>query len=215
MWGSITTSVGGSTRKEANPMSLMFDSLAYAKKLKAAGMPEAQAEIQAETIMEWMDDKLATKVELEVVRADLKRDIKELDVKAETRFREIETRFREMDAKVEVTKAEIKRDIKELDVRLQTVIATSNLELRKDIESAKVDTIKWTAGMFVAQTALIVGAVFAVMKMNQPNPQPAGYNTPPFQEMRLPAPPVTTSPAPASSTLSPAAPAPAIAPPLR
>ncbi|MBF0437392.1 MAG: hypothetical protein HQL77_18795 [Magnetococcales bacterium] len=160
-------------------MSLMFDSLAYAKKLKAAGMPEAQAEIQAETIMEWMDDKLATKVELEVVRADLKRDIKELEVK------------------------------------LETVIKTSNLELRKDIESAKVDTIKWTAGMFVAQTALIVGAVFAVMKMNQPNPQPAGYNTPPFQEMRLPAPPVTVSPAPASSTLSPAAPAPTIAPPLR
>ncbi|MBF0141356.1 MAG: hypothetical protein HQL74_13890 [Magnetococcales bacterium] len=197
-------------------MSLMFDSLAYAKKLKAAGMPEAQAEIQAETIMEWMDDKLATKVELDVVRADLKRDIKELDVKAETRFREMdikaETRFREMDAKVEVTKAEIKRDLKELEVKLETIIKTSNLELRKEIESAKVDTIKWTAGMFVAQTALIVGAVFAVMKMNHPNPQPAGYHTPPFQEMRLPAPSVTVSPAPASST---AAPAPTNAPPSR
>lgn len=47
-------------------MSLMFDSLAYAKRLKAAGVPEAQAEIQAE-------------INIELVRSDLKRDIKELE----------------------------------------------------------------------------------------------------------------------------------------
>ncbi|MEO5332692.1 MAG: hypothetical protein H7839_11770, partial [Magnetococcus sp. YQC-5] len=50
------------------------------------------------------------------------------------------------------------------------------------------DTIKWTAGMFVAQTAIIIGAVFALIKMNQPNLQATVYHTPPAQEMRFPAP---------------------------
>ncbi|MBF0182743.1 MAG: DUF1640 domain-containing protein [Magnetococcales bacterium] len=59
------------------------------------------------------------------------------------------------------------------------------LRLEKDIADAKADMLKWTAGMFAAQTALIIGAMFAMVKMNQPA-QPA--YTPPHasQEMRLP-----------------------------
>ncbi|MEO5351282.1 MAG: CCDC90 family protein [Magnetococcus sp. YQC-3] len=55
------------------------------------------------------------------------------------------------------------------------------------VETAKVEIIKWTAGMFVAQTALILGAMFAVMKMSQPPAQPPVYQ-PPVQEMRQPVP---------------------------
>ncbi|MBF0295018.1 MAG: hypothetical protein HQL96_07485 [Magnetococcales bacterium] len=57
--------------------------------------------------------------------------------------------------------------------------------VRKEIEAAKGDTIKWTAGMFAAQTALIVGAMFAVMRINQSAPLPP---LPVVQEMRMPAP---------------------------
>ncbi|MBF0435670.1 MAG: DUF1640 domain-containing protein [Magnetococcales bacterium] len=74
------------------------------------------------------------------------------------------------------------------------------LRLEKDIESAKVATIQWTAGMFAAQTAMIIGAVFAMLKMNQPSLQPTGYHTPPVQEMRLPAPPVPALSAPTTTT---------------
>jgi len=41
-----------------------FDTLMYAKKLIKAGVPEPQAEIQAEAIRELIDDKLATKQDL-------------------------------------------------------------------------------------------------------------------------------------------------------
>jgi len=41
-----------------------FDTLAYAKKLKAAGFTEQQAEVQAEAIFEMIDEKLATKRDL-------------------------------------------------------------------------------------------------------------------------------------------------------
>ena len=72
-----------------------------------------------------------------------------------------------------------------------------DLATRGDLEAVKAEMIKWTAGMFVAQTALIIGAMFAVMKMNQPSVQPAVYQ-PPVQEMRqtLPTPSAPLVPAP-------------------
>jgi hypothetical protein len=51
-----------------------IDTLAYAKKLKAAGVPETQAEIHAEALAETIDTHLATKQDIK----DLKHDIKEL-----------------------------------------------------------------------------------------------------------------------------------------
>ena len=38
-----------------------FDTLAYVKKLRAAGVPEEQAEVQAEAFAEIIEDRLATK----------------------------------------------------------------------------------------------------------------------------------------------------------
>ncbi|OGT07175.1 MAG: hypothetical protein A2X78_01190 [Gammaproteobacteria bacterium GWE2_37_16] len=60
-----------------------FDTLQFANRLKAVGVPEKQAEIQAElwleqreAINEFVDDSLATKQDI----AGLKRDMKELEV---------------------------------------------------------------------------------------------------------------------------------------
>lgn len=61
----------------------IFDTLQYANRLKAAGVPEKQAEVQVEMMAEIIEDGLATKNDLEVVRSDLKKDIKELDLKIE------------------------------------------------------------------------------------------------------------------------------------
>lgn len=49
---------------------IAFDTLAYAKKLKAAGFTEQQAEVQAEAMAEWVNEQLATK-----------RDLKELEMR--------------------------------------------------------------------------------------------------------------------------------------
>ena len=75
------------------PQTLVFDTLAYAKKLKAVGFTEDQAEVQAETLAELLDDQLATKrdiKELEVkiteVESNLKRDIKELEMRLTIRL---------------------------------------------------------------------------------------------------------------------------------
>lgn len=44
--------------------ALAFDTFAYAKKLKLAGFSEQQAEVQAETLAEIIEERLATKQDL-------------------------------------------------------------------------------------------------------------------------------------------------------
>jgi hypothetical protein len=48
-----------------------FDTLAYAKKLQGVGFTAQQAEIQAETLKEIIEDNLATKRDLEDLKKDL------------------------------------------------------------------------------------------------------------------------------------------------
>ncbi|MBF0179809.1 MAG: DUF1640 domain-containing protein [Magnetococcales bacterium] len=167
---------------------LAFDTLKYTKRLREVGVPEPQAEVQAELLAEALADRLASK-------EDLTRVEKQLDAKIESTKAELQRDIKELDAKIESTKAELQRDIKELDAK----IASTKTELQRDIanveakiEASKADTIKWTAGMFAAQTALIIGAMFAVMRPNQPPPQ-----LPVAQEMRVPAPPLPGQGSPA------------------
>jgi hypothetical protein len=57
--------------------STTFDTLQYAKKLKQAGFTEQQAEIQAEALADFIENTLASKCDIH----DLKRDIKELELR--------------------------------------------------------------------------------------------------------------------------------------
>ncbi len=57
--------------------AIAFDTLAYAKKLKKAGVPEAQAEVHAEAFAEIIDERIATKQDI----LELKRDLKELEMR--------------------------------------------------------------------------------------------------------------------------------------
>ena len=64
----------------------MFDTLTYANKLKEAGFTERQAQAQAEVLVAVVDSNLATKQDLELLRNDLKHDLKELELKFEGKF---------------------------------------------------------------------------------------------------------------------------------
>lgn len=69
--------------------TLAFDTLAYSKKLKAAGVPEQQAEVQAEAFAEIIEERLGTKQDIVMVQ----RDIKELDVSLKRDIKELEMRL--------------------------------------------------------------------------------------------------------------------------
>ena len=58
--------------------AVAFDTLKFVKRLKEAGVPEKQAEAQAEAFAEAVDMNLATKQDIKDVKrdiADVKRDI--------------------------------------------------------------------------------------------------------------------------------------------
>jgi hypothetical protein len=49
----------------------MFDTLEYAEELKAAGVPEGQARVQARALSRLTEEKLSTKDDLAILKTDL------------------------------------------------------------------------------------------------------------------------------------------------
>lgn len=63
----------------------MFDTLTYTKKLREAGVPEKQAEVQAETLSDFIESDLATKKDLKELEVSLKRDIEQIKAEMATK----------------------------------------------------------------------------------------------------------------------------------
>ncbi|HAT50013.1 MAG: DUF1640 domain-containing protein [Nitrospirae bacterium] len=68
-------------RKECFAVSaaITFDTYAFVKKLKDAGMPEEQAKILAETHNELIEERLATKRDLKERETNLRHEMKEME----------------------------------------------------------------------------------------------------------------------------------------
>lgn len=130
-------------------LPISFDTLTYARKLEQAGFTRDQAEVQAFAMREIIEDKLATKADLERVRLELQRDI--------------EISRADLDAKVEMAKAELKTDIEKVRAELKTDIEKvrgevkeTEARLTEKLESNKHEILKWITGMVVAQAAVFV-----------------------------------------------------------
>lgn len=73
---------------------VMIDTLHYAKKLETAGVTPQHAAIQAETLAEVLEDahkNLATKSDLDVLRLEVRNDVKELRADMNVKFAEVYT----------------------------------------------------------------------------------------------------------------------------
>ncbi len=73
--------------------SIAFDTHSFVKRLTKAGMPEPQAEVLAEEQSRLLEYKLASKKDIEELRAETKRDIKELETTLKRDIRESEQRM--------------------------------------------------------------------------------------------------------------------------
>ncbi len=60
-------------------IAITFDTLAFAKRLKSSGFTEQQAEALAEVQGEIIEERLATKQDLEALRLALQRDMKDME----------------------------------------------------------------------------------------------------------------------------------------
>ena len=91
--------------------ALAFDTLAYAKKLKEAGVPQKQSEIHAEALAEIIDERLATKQDLKELEMRLKQDLKELEMRLKQDLKELEMRLKQ-------DILDLRGDMKEMEMRL-------------------------------------------------------------------------------------------------
>jgi len=66
--------------------AITFDTLRYVKKLKAAGVPEKQAEVQAEAMAELVEERLATKQDLKELEVNLRHEMRELEFRLTVRL---------------------------------------------------------------------------------------------------------------------------------
>ena len=66
--------------------STTFDTLGYFEKLKAVGVPEDQAKVQAGALRELIDDKLATKADLLATKIELQQQMRELEYRLTIRL---------------------------------------------------------------------------------------------------------------------------------
>ena len=73
--------------------AIAFDTHAYFKKLTDVGVPEPQAEVQAQTMAELIEDRLATKKDLFEVEASLRRELKKLEIEQARNIKELELRL--------------------------------------------------------------------------------------------------------------------------
>ena len=109
---------------------LAFDTLAYVKRLRDAGVEPAHAEAQAEALSIAIKDNVATSAEL----VDLKSGV-------DVRFDKVEAKFEHLEARLDAR-------IDQLEVRIESRIAES-----------QVTMIKWLVPLLIGQTALIAALV--------------------------------------------------------
>ena len=116
---------------------LAFDTLAYVKRLRDAGVEPAHAEAQAEALSIAIKDNVATSAELLDFQAGI-----------EGRFDAVDTKFERLDAKIDQAEERLGARIDQLELRINTRIAES-----------QVTMIKWLVPLLIGQTALIAALV--------------------------------------------------------
>jgi type II secretory pathway component PulK len=79
--------------------AIAFDTLAYARRLKAVGVPEEQAEVQAELMAEQFVFNMDSLVTKDYLDARLKAEFSEFENKLDKRFAAIDVKFAEIDGK--------------------------------------------------------------------------------------------------------------------
>ena len=113
--------------------SAPFDTVDYARKLEAAGVPSAQAELQARALNDALASSVATRADLTDLRTDIDARFSGLDARLDAKFETVDLRFVSLESRV--------------DAKIDSVA----LKL-----GGKIETLQWMFGILVAMNAAIV-----------------------------------------------------------
>jgi chromosome segregation ATPase len=138
-----------------NAVRPLYDTLAYAKKLKEAGFTDRQAEVQAEALLSFFQEGLATKADLHDVETSLRSEMRDLETRIDARFNEVDRRFNEIDSRFN----EMEGRFKEIDGRFSEI----RLEIRATNAETKAELVRWVVGVGMLQIALITALLLKML----------------------------------------------------
>ena len=114
--------------------AIAFDTLAYVKHLREAGVDPKQAEAQAEALSLAISENLATSEELKALELNLRSEIERLDIN-------------------------LRSEIEKLEFNLRAEIEKLGLELRAELRDSQMTIIKWLVPLLLGQTAVLAALV--------------------------------------------------------
>ena len=129
--------------------TLIFDTHAFVKQLTEAGMPEPQAEVLARTQAALIDERLATKEDLQALESRLSSQLKELEARLTNQNNELDARLTNQTKDLD---ARLTSQNKELDARLTHQMREMESRLKYDL------TVR-LGSMFVVAAGLMIAAL--------------------------------------------------------
>jgi hypothetical protein len=95
--------------------AFVFDTLLFSKKLIEAGVPQRQAEVHAQAMLEIIEEKLVSKIELnkteEIVKQQQLASANDLAVRIEKVRTDLELKIEKINANLELKIAELRSDM--------------------------------------------------------------------------------------------------------
>jgi tetrahydromethanopterin S-methyltransferase subunit G len=135
-----------------------LDTLDYAKKLEAAGVPKAQAELQASALNDALASSVASSSDLSNLEQAIDGRFASLQAKIDARFQQVDARFDNVDARFDHVDARFDHvDLKlaHLESRVEARIGSVELKL-----GGKIETLQWMFGVIVAMNAAVLVQLF-------------------------------------------------------
>jgi hypothetical protein len=128
-----------------------IDTLAIYQRLKSANLDEAAAKEIADIFNDFIEFRLTTKEDLERTRMALSADITRLETATK--------------ADLDKLRMELSAEIATIKADLELSIQKFHADVKVEVEKSSKETIRWVAGMLVAQAAVFVALVTALMKL--------------------------------------------------
>jgi len=136
-------------QKKSSPPPALFDTLRYAKKLQAAGFTQEQAEVQAETFLEVVQEQLVRKQDLQETEGRLTLEIEKVRLDIETVRKDLTIDIENVRKEVADVRKDLTIEIEALRKDLTIEIENVRKELKTDIELLRRDLKIWFGGMLV------------------------------------------------------------------
>jgi hypothetical protein len=143
---------------------MTIDTLEYVKKLEAAGVDRKAAEAYAEALRSAIEDELATRADIERLEAGTKVEVQKLESSTKAEIQKLESSTK---AEIQKLESSTKTDIQRLESSTKAEIQKLESSTKTDIQRLEAKISEFKAETFkymVAQTFVIIGVVFALMR---------------------------------------------------